>query len=738
MLLGYSVASLKYMRITNSRETFSIFFAASTALMMVGHLQGGKTIRDALFLSYFDAIHLPKMMITTGVFSAIAVVIFSRILSRFGPASFTPPLYILSGVISIGEWMAMAVWPHIVTVVLYLHVTVIDSLLISGFFSIINERYDPYSAKKVISRMVVFTALGGLLGAGAASAVARMVDTRAVIAMLAILHLLSGLALYQVVGGQVGSHGQSGPPQGLVTILRRNTLIQRMALLMLTLAAAIALLDYLFKATLQITLSKEDLVTFFAYFYIAVDIGSLLLQTFVGTKALRWFGLGGTMIVMPLSVIFGGLITFVFRSLMSITMLRGGASLLTNSFFGPGFELIFTPISPADKRASKILIDVGAYRSGNMLGSLLIAGLLLLPGPTGSYILFTVMVLACAISLLIFLLNRGYISQLANNLRNGTLRLNEIEIKDTTTERTIALTQTSIERDRLLQQISDRRSGEITPVLRPPDIPKDISKAESLVGSAASDPEINAIQDLRSGDENRIRRVLVNRAITPSLLPHIIPLFRTRNVLQEALNAVRPLISVASGQLVDALLDHHQHPLIRRRIPLLLGQADNEVAVQGLTLGLQDGELDVRFRCAEALGHIKTNHAHLTIDIPAVWRVVYREIADLSASGYKSTQGVDPLRHLFNLLGVIFGPNVMDICFDSLQSEDLTIRGTALEYLENQLPQDVRTPLWPLIASGHSETRSERPAQEILRDLMKVGRAGKDEKKNQRKAQEDQ
>ncbi len=353
---------------TKSSDRFTIFFAAAAALMMIGHLQGGKTVRDALFLSNFDVTELPKMMIATAVFSALAVIGFSRTLSRFGPARLTPPLYIFSSIISVAEWVGMAFWPHIVTVVLYLHVTVLDSLLISGFWSIINERYDPYSAKKVISQMVIFTALGGLLGAGAASVVAKMIDTRAVLAMLAILHILTGLALYEVTSGQTGGISQPEPPKGLLTIVKQNSLLQRMAFLTLTLAATIALLDYLFKAKLQVTLSKQELVTFFAYFYIAVDIGSLLLQTLVGSKALRWFGLGGTIIVLPLGIIFGGLITFVFRSLMTITVLRATANMLTNAFFGPGYELLFTPISPADKRASKILIDVGANRMGNMLG----------------------------------------------------------------------------------------------------------------------------------------------------------------------------------------------------------------------------------------------------------------------------------------------------------------------------------------------------------------------------------
>ena len=190
------------------------------------------------------------------------------------------------------------------------------------------------------------------------------------------------------------------------------------------------------------------------------------------------------------------------------------------------------------------------------------------------------------------------------------------------------------------------------------------------------------------------------------------------------------MVSTACGQLVDALLDRRQHPLIRRRIPLLLGQADNERAVQGLIFGLQDSELDERFRCGEALGRIKTNYPHLSFDTAAIWKAVYREIAQIKGSGYRSTQGVEPLRHLFNLLGIIFGTNEMDVCYDALQSEDQTKRGTALEYLDNQLPQDIRISLWPLIASGHSEPKSERSAQEIMRDLLKVDRLVKPKKQN--------
>ncbi|MGD8992041.1 MAG: hypothetical protein PVI00_11365, partial [Desulfobacterales bacterium] len=641
------------------------------------------------------------------------------------PARLTPLLYIISGIISFGEWVAMAFWPQIVTVILYLHVTVFDALLISGFWSIINERYDPYSAKKIIGRMVIFTALGGLFGAGAAAVVAKIIDVRAVIAMLAILHAITGFALFAVTRGQTVDSDQQAPPQGLLTALKRNSLLQRMALLMLMLAITISLLDYLFKATLQVTLSKEELVTFFAYFYIAIDIGSFLLQTFVGQRALQWFGFGGTIVVLPLSIIFGGLITFVFRSLMTVTMLRGAANLITNSFFGPGYELFFTPISPADKRASKILIDVGANRSGNMLGGLLIMGILLLPGSTGSYILLTVIAFAGIMSVLIFLLNRGYISQLALNLQSRKLKVDEAKIIDEATDTGLAFTHTRHEPEGLLQQMTSYRSTDILSQDQPAKLRRTVLAPEVKSSGTYEAAQLETIQELLSQDENRIRRVLVNKKMTPAQLPQILPLLRREDVLKEALNAIKPLTSSAAGQLVDALLDPHRHPLIRRRIALLLGYADNVRALQGLTLGLEDRELDVRFRCAEALARLKTTHPHLPVDSEAIWRVIYREISFFSGSGFKSTQGVEPLRHLFNLLGVIFGPQVMDICYESLQVKDPTIRGTALEYLENQLPQNVRTPLWPLIESGHTETKSDRSSQEIMHDLMQALSADK-------------
>ena len=74
-----------------SSDRYTIMVAAFAAIMMVGNLVAGKTARDAFFLSNFEVTDLPKMMIATAVLSAFAVVTFSRVLTRYGPARLIPP-----------------------------------------------------------------------------------------------------------------------------------------------------------------------------------------------------------------------------------------------------------------------------------------------------------------------------------------------------------------------------------------------------------------------------------------------------------------------------------------------------------------------------------------------------------------------------------------------------------------------------------------------------------------------
>lgn len=696
-----------------SSDSLATLLANFTAVTMIAHHVAGKATRDTLFLTLFKVDQLPKMMAISAAISVIAVLWMSRYLTRLGPAVLMPRFFIASGLVFLLEWLWMAYQPRAVAAAIYIHISVFGGILISGFWSVINERFDPYSAKKTIARLAAAATLGGLVGGFAAKFIADATEVRSILLMLGGMHLACGVALWLISRECRRSPEKPAEPGFLLGPLKSNVLIRRMALLVTLVAMIVALLDFLMKSRAAESLDEQQLISFFSYFYMAVGVGGFLLQSSVGEKALHRLGLGGTIAILPVMIMVGGVVALLFRHLLSAAILRGGTALLINSFYRAGFETLYTPIPAADKRSTKILIDVGVESGGEMLGSGLIMLVLLLPFATDAIIPLTGIVLALCCLFVIYLLHDGYVHQLAENLRNGTLDMDEIETGDPTTRGTVALTRTALERDKLLDAIE--RFKHISPVDSAAQATYSVERRAD-----SADPVVQAVNTLRSGDPARISTLLQAQNLTPALLPHVIPLLAVPEVLKDVFRSCRPVASSCAGQLVDALLDPRQHPLIRRRLPLILGMAENQRAVSGLVYGLDDPDWSVRFRCADALLKIKRTQPVLKFYPTQLREIVQRELEGLDGPANTVTSGEqDPLRHIFNLLGLIYNTDAIDLCYQSICSADRGRRGTALEYLENQLPTELRNLLWPRIAAGMESGKSRRSLQEIAGDLVK-------------------
>ena len=131
--------------------------------MIASHV-AGKAARDALFLSNFDVSFLPFMLIGSAVLSMALSLASSRLLSRRGPSNLIPATFALSAVLLLGEWMLFRTHSRAATVLLYVHIASIGGLLISGFWSVVNERFDPRTAKRHIGRIAAGGTFGGFIG----------------------------------------------------------------------------------------------------------------------------------------------------------------------------------------------------------------------------------------------------------------------------------------------------------------------------------------------------------------------------------------------------------------------------------------------------------------------------------------------------------------------------------------------------------------------------------------------
>ncbi len=710
----------------------TIIATAAVATLIAQHI-AGKATRDALFLTYFPVERLPLAMMISAVLSIAGVLLMSRLLARFGPARLIPTVFAISAALLLLQWRLIDSQPQVAAAILYLQVSAINSLLISGFWSVINERFDPHSAKKVIARLVAASTFGGLAGGVAAKVVSDAADTHAILLMLALMHVFCGIAVYWIGRGE--SRPQAEQRISLFAPLRSSSLIRAMALLALMVATLAALLDYILKAEAVATLGEEQLISFFSYFYVGVGLGTFLLQAAVGDRALRWLGLGGTMLAWPIAILVTGGVALVMRSLITVTLLRGSATLLYNSFFRSGFEVLYTPIPAEQKRTGKVMIDVGADRAGDLTGGLVVMGILLIPAFAGSLLLVVALVLAAVCALLIVMLQRRYSGQLADNLASGQLDVAEVEAVDRTTARTLAETQLAIDRGNLLREIEEYRQSQKQHAGTAAAAPDTSEPAESDARpQRLADPLLESVAELRSDDEARIRRALASRDMSGELVAHAVALLRNEALVDDALRALRPAATRSAGQLVDILLDSMQSARIRRRIPIVLGYSRSPLAVTGLLDALDDRDWNVRFRAAQGLDRIARHVKRAKIDPQPVRRAIEAEIGALEGTNAAGEPAAARrLELVFLLIGIGDNPDTVDLCWRALQSDDRWLKGTAVEYLENRLPAELWQRLLPhldLAAAAMAEApdgESKDPASELraaadrLRHVKRLG-----------------
>ena len=181
--------SLAGLRSTADRRAAAAAAAASTVI--IAFQLAGKSTRDALLLSTFGVAALPPMVIAAALLSMGLTIALARVMARMRPARLVPRLFLLSAVLLIAEWMLAAESRPAAAILVYLHLTGLGALLVSGFWAIVNERFDPSTARRTIGEITAGGSLGGLLGGLLPERVGAVLPLTAMLPILAGLQLLA-------------------------------------------------------------------------------------------------------------------------------------------------------------------------------------------------------------------------------------------------------------------------------------------------------------------------------------------------------------------------------------------------------------------------------------------------------------------------------------------------------------------------------------------------------------------
>ncbi len=152
-------------------------------------------------------------------------------------------------------------------------------------------------------------------------------------------------------------------------MLRDAPYLRSLAALVVLGTIAAALVDYVFKVQAVSTFGRGDaLLRFFAVYYAAISLITFAVQTSGSRIALEKLGLAVTTGTPSLALLLTGIAGLVAPGLQSTMVARGGESIFRGSLFRSGYELFYTPIAAAEKRAAKSIIDVGMDRLGDAVG----------------------------------------------------------------------------------------------------------------------------------------------------------------------------------------------------------------------------------------------------------------------------------------------------------------------------------------------------------------------------------
>ncbi|MEM7261307.1 MAG: FGGY-family carbohydrate kinase [Planctomycetota bacterium] len=348
-------------------------FAAVAALVMLAQLVAGRAARDALFLVTFGPDALPYAMAASGVVSVAGAIPLSRALARFGPGRAVPWLFAGSAGLFLLEWSLVDAQARVVAIVLYLHLAAASSLLISGFWGVLNERFDPHSARASLARVASFATAGGMLGGILSERTATYFGLDATLVVMAGMHGLCALLVGAVGRAETLAPKtalEEGEDESALALVRGSPYLRWMVATTLLLALLDAQIDFALRAGAAGELgSGESLVRFFGLYYTAVGVLTFAIQSGLTARIVGRFGIGPSMTAMPVSILLASVAALLVPGLPAYVVMHGAGSVLIHSIYRTGFELLYTPLPLRIKRPAKPLIDVGGDGVGDVLGA---------------------------------------------------------------------------------------------------------------------------------------------------------------------------------------------------------------------------------------------------------------------------------------------------------------------------------------------------------------------------------
>jgi ATP:ADP antiporter, AAA family len=339
-----------------------------------------KPITRSKFITALGADNLPYVLLAAGALIGVLMQQYSRAVGRL-PRSWVIPVTQAGEVaLLVLFWVLFRTGADWVSVAFYVLALILGILLISQFWTLANDIYDPRQAKRLFGFIGGGASLGGAVGAGITSVAVADIGTNNLLlvsaAILAIcVVLVTAIVRREGVKSDFSAVGEERGVGGgeAIRMLRSSPHLQTIALVIGFAAIGAAIIEQqLNMAAASMKDSSPDAITaFLAQITFYLSAAGFLIQVGLTSRIHRSLGLMFALLILPVSL--GSTATLIL--LNGALWTAGAARVLDTSFRytidKTTREVLFLPLPVDLKYRAKPFVDVTVDRAAKALGALL-------------------------------------------------------------------------------------------------------------------------------------------------------------------------------------------------------------------------------------------------------------------------------------------------------------------------------------------------------------------------------
>ncbi|MBM3808655.1 MAG: MFS transporter [Acidimicrobiia bacterium] len=329
-----------------------------------------KPITRSEFIASFGADDLPYLTFTIGVAIGAIMQGYTRLLSPVPRRWLIPVTQVgLAGILILFWLLFTMVGADWVAVAFYIASQILSILLISQFWTLANDVYDPRQAKRIFGFIGGGASLGGAMGAGLTAYLVRTVGSRTMILISAMV-MLGCLAIVIAIVRREKSAGTSDATrteeEGVsgseaIRLLRSSRHLQIISLVIAFGAMASNIVDQQVNMAVAEAAgeqNKDAIAAFLGQLIVYLSLIGFVIQVTLTSRIHRLLGIGFALLMLPVSMGGAAFLILFNRALWAPSVGRIVDTSIRYTIDKTSREVLFLPL-PADlKYRAKPFVDV--------------------------------------------------------------------------------------------------------------------------------------------------------------------------------------------------------------------------------------------------------------------------------------------------------------------------------------------------------------------------------------------